>query len=332
MIKTVDPGGGPDAGGGRAGAVARATGLTIAFVLLSRVLGLLRDRVLAQQFGQNADTTIFTRAFAVPDLIALVIAGGAFSAVFLPVFAEYWNDRREDDAWRVFGTVVTIVAVAVAALVIGMEIFALPLTQRLNPRFSADALRETAALTRILLPAQWCFLVGGLMMGTLYARQRFLVPALGPILYNVAQIVMGICFGRPEQLGIASMAWGALGGAVRRQHPAAALGDAARRRALAARLRPGPPRRPQGREADGAGPAGPIAVAAQPVDHRLLPARRLPLLGPALRVQPDPGADRHLRAGVRHRAAADDLAAGGSEGLAGVPRRRQRRLAAACCS
>lgn len=215
MASTATPGSDPsesaDNRAGRAASDARATGMTIGLVLLSRVLGVMRDRVLATQFGQNQDTTIFARAFAVPDLIALVIAGGALSSVFIPIFAEYWNDKREDEAWRMFGSIMSIVGVVVALLVIVMEIGAQPLTALLNPKFSPEAVRDTTILTRILLPAQWCFLVGGLMMGSLYARQRFLVPALGPIVYNTAIILGGLLLGR--RMGLSSMAWGALIGA-----------------------------------------------------------------------------------------------------------------------
>jgi putative peptidoglycan lipid II flippase len=173
--------------------------------------------VLTSQFGQNNDTTIFTAAFRVPDLIALVIAGGALSSVFVPVFTEYWNEGREEDSWKVFGSITSIAAAVVAALVILLELAAKPLTQLLNPEFeSAYFIDNTTSLSRILLPAQWFLLVGGLIMGTLYARKRFLVPGLAPLLYNLGQIGGGIIGGmlRPNSIeGLAFMAWGATLGA-----------------------------------------------------------------------------------------------------------------------
>ncbi|MBC8102097.1 MAG: murein biosynthesis integral membrane protein MurJ [Cytophagales bacterium] len=190
----------------------RATLLMIGFVLLSRVLGVVRDIVLAQLFGQNETTDIYTAAFRVPDMLYLLVAGGALSTVFVPVFAEYWNQGREEDAWRTFGSVITIVGIASAVLVLVMEVAALPVARLLNPLFSAEAVAQTAALSRILLPAQWCFFVGGLMMGTLNARHRFLIPALGPIFYNGCIVAGGLLLHR--QLGIASMTYGAVLGAV----------------------------------------------------------------------------------------------------------------------
>jgi putative peptidoglycan lipid II flippase len=202
---------------GLSGGAARATGLTIGLVLLSRVLGVIRDMVLTTQFGQNENTTIFGAAFRVPDLIALVLAGGALSSVFVPVFTQYWNEGKEEDSWKVFGSITSIAAVIVAALVLLLEIGAEPLTHLLNPKFeSAYAITNTTWLSRILLPAQWFLLVGGLIMGTLYARKRFLVPGLAPLLYNLGQIIGGIIGGmlHPHSIeGLAFMAWGATVGA-----------------------------------------------------------------------------------------------------------------------
>jgi putative peptidoglycan lipid II flippase len=177
----------------------------------------VRDQVLAAQFGQTDNTVIFATAFRVPDLIALVIAGGALSSVFVPVFTQYWNDGKEEDSWKVFGTITSIAALVVAALVLLMELGAEPLTRLLNPKFeSRYFIDNTTYLSRILLPAQWFLLVGGLIMGTLYARKRFLVPGLAPLLYNLGQIVGCVIGGmlRPNSIeGLAFMAWGATLGA-----------------------------------------------------------------------------------------------------------------------
>ncbi len=191
--------------------IARAAGLTVVLVLLSRVAGVLRDTALAHQFGAGDDMTRFRAAFGVPDIIALILAGGVMSSVFVPIFTRYVQDEKEEDAWRAFGSIIMIVAVAVAVVVVGMEIFAEPLTRLLNPKFSAAGIRETAEYTRILLPVQWLLLVGGLMTGTLYARKRFLVPGLGPVLYNVGQIAGCVFFG--AKYGLAAVAWGAVAGA-----------------------------------------------------------------------------------------------------------------------
>lgn len=212
---------------------ARATGRAslqlMVFVLLSRVLGVVRDMVLSHVFGQNLTTDVFTAAFRIPDILQYLVAGGALATVFVPVFTSYWSRGDEEDAWRVFSTVVSVTAVVALVLVLALEVAADPVARWMNP-FLGDprpgetidpvalaarkewAWDEVARLSRVLLPAQWCFFLGGLMMGTLNARDRFLAQSLGPVAYNLGQIVCGLLLGRTP-LGIASMTWGALLGA-----------------------------------------------------------------------------------------------------------------------
>lgn len=216
--------------------------LVMAFVLLSRVLGVVRDMVINQVFGQNHITDIYTAAFRIPDILQYLVAGGALATVFVPVFTEYWKAGKERDAWKIFGTVMSVVACIALGLVVVMEVLAAPLARFMNPGLGLTeqvavgfwdgwrvllhpegappeqqrAWEQVAALSRILLPAQWCFFVGGLMMGTLNARHRFLVPSLGPIAYNGLIIVGGLTqlFVPENQRSIAAMCWGALVGAV----------------------------------------------------------------------------------------------------------------------
>ena len=195
-------------------AAGRATLLMMGFVLLSRVLGIARDLVMSHLFGQNGLTDIYTAAFRVPDILALLVAGGAMASVFVPVFAEYWKDddpASQKEAWHIFSSVTSIVAVIAAVLVVIMEFLNLPITRHLNPLMNEESIQQTAYLSAILLPAQWCFFVGGLMMGTLNARKRFLIPAIGPVLYNGGIILGGVLL--HKQMGIASMTIGAVVGA-----------------------------------------------------------------------------------------------------------------------
>ena len=180
--------------------------LVMAFVLLSRVLGVVRDMVISHRFGQDLITDVYTAAFRIPDILQYLVAGGALATVFVPVFTQYWTQEKREDAWTVLQTVITAVSIIAIVFIIGLEIFARPLAQLMNPHLgelrigevlpAADvaarqawAWDEVARLSRILLPAQWCFFVGGLMMGSLNARQKFLVPAIGPVTYNLGQIL-----------------------------------------------------------------------------------------------------------------------------------------------
>ncbi len=191
-----------------------ATGLMMAGILLSRLLGLFRERVIAQHFGQGFSTDVYNGAFTIPDLLFFLIAGGALSSAFIPVFSEYIATNREKEAWRIFSVVASVMTVVVVGFIIIGEIFTRPLVDLTNPGYSLipGKIEATIALTRILLPAQVCFFLGGLMMGTLTARNLFAGQAFGPVIYN-----LGIIFGGEFLVrynGVAGLCYGAVIGAI----------------------------------------------------------------------------------------------------------------------
>ena len=169
---------------------ARASMVMMSAIFASRLLGLFRDTVIAYRFGQNALTDAYRAAFQLPDLLFFMVAGGALSSALMPVFSRYWENNQKDEAWRVFSTVATIMVSLTLGLVVLLEALTVPAIRLMFPGF--DPLRHelTVSLTRIVLPTQVFFLMGGLMMATLYARKQFTVPALGPNIYN-----LGIIFG-----------------------------------------------------------------------------------------------------------------------------------------
>ena len=85
----------------------RSVALVSASVFLSRVLGFFREWAIAHQVGSNAITDAYYAAFTIPDILNYLLAGGALSITFLPVFLEYVTSHREEEAWRVFSTVLT---------------------------------------------------------------------------------------------------------------------------------------------------------------------------------------------------------------------------------
>lgn len=213
--------------------VAGAAGIMMAAILASRVLGLVRDSVIAAYFGANWITDAYKQAFRLPDFLYYLIAGGALSSAFIPVFTEYLTkaqERREqgdaagakeceDDAWRVFSIFGTLIFCGLSAVVVVGELFTVQLLHLfVIPGWKGSALELTTNLTRIILPAQLCFFLGGLMMATLYARKHFLMPALGPVVYNIAIIVGGVVGGvvyhNNPVLGIYGLAVGVVVGAI----------------------------------------------------------------------------------------------------------------------
>jgi putative peptidoglycan lipid II flippase len=190
----------------------RAAMIVTTSVLLSRVLGFFREWALAHQVGSNALTDAYYAAFTIPDILNYLLAGGALSVTFVPVFLEYFMSRREEDAWRVFSTVLITMSALLLALLVIAEIHAPVLTMLLAPGFSPERQELVTRLTRIMLPAQAFFFVGGIMTAVQYAQNRFLIPSLAPLIYNGMIILFGILFS--NRLGVEAFSWGVLAGSL----------------------------------------------------------------------------------------------------------------------
>ena len=198
------------------GRVAGAAILMVLAILGSRLLALVRDMVVSYYFGAGMVTDAYKAAFSLPDLLYYLIAGGALSTAFIPVFTEYLEKQEEEAAWHVFSVIGTVVTVGLIPVVLVGWLFTEQLLYPFCAGFSAEKLSLTASLTRIILPAQICFFLGGLMMGTLYSLGHFRAPALGPLIYNIGIITGGLIGGAyfGSFWGIYGLAWGVLGGAI----------------------------------------------------------------------------------------------------------------------
>ena len=183
----------------------------LAFVF-SRVLGLLREVVIGARFGTSADLDAYLAAFRLPDLLYQLIAGGALGSAFIPTFARRLATGDQDGAWRLTSAVINIVTLLLAAAAFLAAIFAPTLVAALvAPGFDPDAQAQTVALMRLMLIAPIIFGASGVIMGALNAQQHFLLPAVAPILYNLA-IIAGALFLSPS-LGARGLAIGVVAGA-----------------------------------------------------------------------------------------------------------------------
>ena len=208
IAEPADPG---DSSRSASRRVAGAAGLLMGTILLSRVLALPRDAIISGRFGQGFESDVYYAAFILPDLLFFLVAGGALQSAFVPVFTEKLTRGEEAQATRVFSTVATVMFVLVSLFVLAGELFTAALA-RLTTGFEDARLNATVPLIRILLPAQVCFFLGSLMMGAQNARGRFLVPAMGPLIYNLGIIFGGAVLAVP--LGVSGLCWGALAGAL----------------------------------------------------------------------------------------------------------------------
>lgn len=191
--------------------ITQSTGIVMASVLLSRALGLLREWAVAHQVGSNASTDAYYAAFTLPDFLNYLVAGGSLSLIFIPVFTKYVAEGAEDDAWHVFSTVLTFMGIVLLALVAAAEIWAPGLLRLVVPGFKAPESARAVALTRLMLPAQIAFYLGGVLAAVQYAKAQFVVPSLAPLIYNSGIIAGGLLLGR--HLGITGFSVGVLAGA-----------------------------------------------------------------------------------------------------------------------
>jgi len=184
----------------------------MASVMLSRVLGFLREWMLAHQVGSNAATDSYYAAFTLPDFLNYLVAGASLSVIFIPVFTKYLTENREDEAWHVFSTVATFMALLLGSIVVLAEVFAPHLVNVISPGFTPEAKERVVYLTRIMLPAQICFVLGSVLTAVQYAKSRFLIPSLATVIYNLFIILGGWLL--YSTIGISGFAVGVLTGAI----------------------------------------------------------------------------------------------------------------------
>lgn len=194
--------------------VTKAAGIMMAAILVSRILGLVREMVIANQFGGGGDVSAYRMAFVLPDTLYFLLSSGALSSAFIPVFTEYWTKGEREEAWKVFSVIGTFIFLVLGGMILLCEIFArqiMPIVAMGFAKEHPELLEQTIVLTRIVLPSQMFFFMGGLIIATLYSRQHFLAPAVGPIIYNIFIIAGGVLLAATA--GVAGLTWGALVGA-----------------------------------------------------------------------------------------------------------------------
>jgi putative peptidoglycan lipid II flippase len=184
-----------------------ATLLLMSAVMLSRVIGYVREAYIAWAFGAGPTTDAYVAGFTIPDWLNYLVAGGTASITFVSIYTRFLAEKREEDAQKTFSVIITIMTAVLGVGILLAEIFTPEISRHLFSGFSPEQLKLCVHLTRILLPAQVFFYVGGVVSAVLLSRQLFLFPAFGPLLYNAAIILGGVLLSRP--LGIASLAYGA---------------------------------------------------------------------------------------------------------------------------
>jgi putative peptidoglycan lipid II flippase len=198
--------------------LAHAASLAGAATLTSRILGLVREQVLAAQFGAGDTMDAFNVAFRIPNLVRDLFAEGAMSSAFVPTFTRHLTLHGKADAWRLGNHVINALLLVTGALVILGYVFAEPLVTLFAPSYGAipGKLELTVSLARVMVPFLMLVAVAAAMMGMLNSLRHYFIPAVSPATVNVVAIVFAIgltplmpTFGLP---GIMSMAIAALVG------------------------------------------------------------------------------------------------------------------------
>jgi len=192
------------------GSVAGGAIIIAVFSVLSRLLGLLRDRLLTSTFGAGQILDAYYAAFRLPDFIFNTLVLGALSSAFIPIFLSAWH-KNKDEAWRVANSILNLLFSAIFILVIILFIFAPQLVNLVVHGFSPAGRALTTQLTRIMLFSTLFFTISNVIGSTLNSFRRFLASSLAAIMYNLG-IIFGILF-LTKWFGPTGLAWGVLLGA-----------------------------------------------------------------------------------------------------------------------
>ncbi|MBT5337728.1 murein biosynthesis integral membrane protein MurJ [Candidatus Falkowbacteria bacterium] len=198
--------------------IASAAVVIAAAGLLSRILGLVRDRILAGQFGAGNELDVYYAAFRVPDLVYNLIVLGALSAGFIPIFIGLIKDEEKVSykvnqvAWDLVNNILNILALFLFGACLILAVFSPWLVPIITPGFSGEKLQLTIGLTRLMFFSPILLGLSGVFGGVLQSFKRFIVFSLAPVMYNLG-IIFGALF-LVEDFGIYGLAIGVIIGAV----------------------------------------------------------------------------------------------------------------------
>ena len=187
--------------------------IMMASVFLSRLFGFLRLMIIAYVGGRSGEVDAYQVAFVIPEILNHIVASGFLSITFIPIFSRYLAADREVHGWKIFSIILScfgtfLILFVVIGMIFAPEFVALIARGRTDPAFRLQVIR----MTRIILPAQFFFFAGGLFMAVQFAKEKFFIPALAPIFYNLGIIAGGLLLG--PKLGMEGFSWGVLLGAL----------------------------------------------------------------------------------------------------------------------
>lgn len=185
--------------------------LLMASSLASGVLALVRQKLIAHLFGATNATDAYMGAYELPDMVSYFLIGGVVSTTFISVLSRYREQGKEDEGDHALSVILNVMTLVLGVAIVAAEIFAPWYVRVKFPHFNAETAKLCVSLTRVLLPAQLFFFMGGVFGSKLLVRKIFIYQALNPIFYN-GGIIVGAWL-LHARLGLHSLAVGAVAGA-----------------------------------------------------------------------------------------------------------------------
>ncbi len=192
--------------------VTAAAAMLSAASLISRLVGIARDRVLAHNFGAGPVTDAYYAAFKVPDLIYNLLIVGALTAGFIPTFTKLFQSDNKNAAWKLANNLLNIIAIALIVLC-GIGAITTPyFAKYIAPGFSGENLERVISFTRIMFLSPLILGISMITGGILQSLRRFTLYSFAPVFYNFGIIVGAV--GLTPIIGDAGLAWGVILGAL----------------------------------------------------------------------------------------------------------------------
>ncbi len=189
-----------------------ASFIMMSSVFASRVIGVFREMTIAGVGGVQSTVDAYQIAFILPEILNHVVASGFLSITFIPIFSHYLATNKRDEGYRIFSLILNTFGLLLLCLIGIAMIWTPELVRIFAPGIhDAETFVLAVKMTRIIMPAQFFFFTGGLLMAIQFANERFFIPALAPLIYNSMIILGGFILG--PTLGMEGFAWGVLGGA-----------------------------------------------------------------------------------------------------------------------
>ena len=174
----------------------------------SRVMGLVRETVIAYLFGATGYVSVFRVASTIIQTLYDFLVGGMVSAALVPVFSDFASKENHDELWRVASNVLNVLAIFLALALLVLEIFAPQLVWVLGGGYDAELQRAAVDMLRLVLPAVFFLGMSGIVTGLLYSLKRFTYPAFTTAAYNLGIVI--VAFALSPIFGITSLIIGIL--------------------------------------------------------------------------------------------------------------------------